>query len=171
MATLRFFGRFKGEFGYLRAVVRYDKTRKFIITPLVITKDQLSRLDTAGGIHDPQNDADIILHNNLKRYAQYVWSVVNPLLAAGEFDTTPSEHLSTAIINFKKAEEAAAQRRCEERAEAEFQRRAAEAKANGHELHRLSPEEFRNLTAKLKATLTPEEYAALWEKGGNDGER
>ena len=163
MATLRYFGRFKGEFGYLRAVVRYDKTRKFIITPLVITKDQLSRLDTTGGIKEAESNADKILHCNLKRYTQYVWHVVKPLLTSGEFDTIPSERLSTAIINYKKAEEAAAQRRCEERAAEEFQRQSEFAKTRGHEIHSISPREFADLNKKLQETLTPEEYAQLWE--------
>ena len=169
--TLRYFARFKEDFGYLRAVIRYRSTRKYVLTPLVITAEQLTRLDSAGYINQPQSKADLILDGRLREYTNYIWQTVNPLLASGEFDATPSEYLTTAILNTKKAEDEACRQRAEARAGATFQRKAAEAEARGHKLHSLTIKEFQRLNKELKATLSPEEYAALWKKGGSDENR
>ena len=104
--SLRYFARFKGNFGYLRAVINNGSKRKYVLTPLVITAEQLTRLDRSGHINQPQNNADHILEGRLREYTNYIWQTVNPLLASGEFDAMPSEHLTTAILNTKKAEEA-----------------------------------------------------------------
>ena len=168
--TLRYFARFKEDFGYLRAVIRYDGARKYILTPLVITAEQLTRLDSAGHINQPKSNADHILEGRLKEYTTYIWKTVNPLIASGGFDAMPSEHLTTAILNTKEGEEEKRQQRVNAMAEATFQRKAKEAAERGHELHRLTVKEFESMVKELKATLTPEEYKALWEKGGDDGE-
>lgn len=161
--TLRYFARFKEDFGYLRAVIRNGYTRKYVLTPLVITAEQLTRLDSTGHINQRQSNADYILEGGLKEYTNYIWQTVNPLLASGEFDTIPSEQLTTAILNTKKAEEARREKKLEEYSEAQFQKQAEFAKQYGVTLNRVSPKEFARLQEKLKKKLTPEEYAALWE--------
>ena len=125
--TLRYFARFKEDFGYLRAVVRYGTTRKYVLTPMVVTKAQLTRLDSAGYINQPQSKADLILDGRLREYTNYIWQTVNPLLASGEFDAVPSRQLTNRILATKKAEDEARRQRTEARAEATFQRKAAEA--------------------------------------------
>ena len=125
--TLRYFARFKENFGYLRAVVRYGTTRKYVLTPMVVTKAQLTRLDSAGYINQPQSKADLILDGRLREYTNYIWQTVNPLLASGEFDAVPSRQLTNRILATKKAEDEARRQRTEARAEATFQRKAAEA--------------------------------------------
>ena len=161
--TLRYFARFKEDFGYLRAVIRNGYTRKYVLTPLVITAEQLTRLDSAGHINQPQSNADHILEGRLKEYTTYIWQTVNPLLASGEFDAMPTEHLTTAILNTKKAEEARREKELEEYSEARFKEKAEFAKKHGVTLNRVSPNEFARLQEELKKKLTPEEYAALWE--------
>lgn len=161
--TLRYFARFKEDFGYLRAVIRYRNVRKYVLTPLVITAEQLTRLDSAGYINQPQSKADLILDGRLREYTNYIWQTVNPLLASGEFDATPSEYLTTAILNTKKAEEARMERELAEYSEARFKEEAEFAKRAGVTLNRVSPNEFARLQEELKKNLTPEEYAALWE--------
>lgn len=161
--TLRYFARFKEDFGYLRAVIRNGSTRKYVLTPLVITAEQLTRLDSAGHINQPQSNADLILEGRLREYTNYIWQTVNPLLASGEFDAMPSEHLTTAILNTKKAEEARRERELAEYSEARFKEEAEFAKQYGVTLNRVSPNEFARLQEELKKKLTPEEYAALWE--------
>lgn len=161
--TLRYFARFKEDFGYLRAVIRNGSTRKYVLTPLVITAEQLTRLDSAGHINQPQSNADLILEGRLRGYTNYIWQTVNPLLASGEFDAMPSEHLTTAILNTKKAEEARRERELAEYSEARFKEEAEFAKQYGVTLNRVSPNEFARLQEELKKKLTPEEYAALWE--------
>lgn len=161
--TLRYFARFKEDFGYLRAVIRNGSTRKYVLTPLVITVEQLTRLDSAGHINQPQSNADHILEGRLREYTNYIWQTVNPLLASEEFDAMPSTLLTTAILNTKKAEEARRERELAEYSEAQFQKEAEFAKQYGVTLNRVSPNEFARLQEELKKKLTPEEYAALWE--------
>ena len=161
--TLRYFARFKEDFGYLRAVIRYESTRKYVLTPLVITAEQLTRLDSAGHINQPQSNADHILEGRLREYTNYIWQTVNPLLDSGEFDTMPSTLLTTAILNTKKAEEARRERELAEYSEARFKEEAEFAKQYGVTLNRVSPNELARLQEELKKKLTPEEYAALWE--------
>lgn len=160
--TLRYFARFKEDFGYLRAVIRNGSTRKYVLTPLVITADQLARLDTSGHINQPQGDTDYLLEGRLREYTTYIWQTVNPLLESGEFDAMPSEHLTTAILNTKKAEEARREKELEEQAEEEFRRQAEFAKRYGVTLNRHSQAEFAKLQEKLTAELTPEQYAEIW---------
>lgn len=162
--TLRYFARFKEDFGYLRAVIRYGETRKYVLTPLVITAEQRTRLDSAGHINQPKSNADLILEGRLIRYTAYIWQTVTPLLASGEFDAMPSEYLTTAILNTKKAEEAKSEKLLEERVEAQFREECEEARKHGITLNHLTLKEFVELQKELKANLTPEEYAVLWEK-------
>lgn len=160
---MRYFARFKEDFGYIRAVIRNGYTRKYVLTPLVITAEQLTRLDSAGHINQPQSDADHILEGRLREYTIYIWKTVNPLLESGEFDAMPSTLLTTAILNTKKTEQAKREKALEERTEAQFREMSDEARKHGVTLNRLTPKEFRQLTERLQKELTPEEYAALWE--------
>lgn len=157
--TLRYFARFRGAFGYLRAVINNGQTRKYILTPLVITAEQLTRLDRAGHVNQPQGDADHLLEGRLLQYTNYIWQTVNPLLESGEFDAMPSEHLTTAILNTKKTEEAKREKELEEYAEAEFRKKQEFAKNYGVTLTRTTPEEVK----RLQRELTPEQFASLWE--------
>lgn len=100
--TLRYFARFKGNFGYLRATARNGEIRKYILTPLVINRDQLSRLNTLGYIDPVQGVEDMRLGGRLWEYTATAWEVLNELLAAGTFATTPAESISTAILNRHK---------------------------------------------------------------------
>ena len=161
--TLRYFARFQEDFGYLRAVIRNGYTRKYVLTPLVITADQKARLDSAGHINQPQGYADWLLESRLTEYTNYIWQTINPLLASGEFDAMPSTLLTTAILKTKKAEETRREKELEKQAEEEFQKQAEFTKQHGVTLNRIDPDKFIKLQRKLKKNLTPEEYAALWE--------
>lgn len=97
--SLRYFARFKGNFGYLRATARNREIRKTILTPLVINRDQLSRLNTLGYIDPVQGVEDMRLDGRLREYTATAWEVLNAMLAAGTFATTPAESISTAILN------------------------------------------------------------------------
>lgn len=96
---MRYFARFKEDFGYLRATARNGEIRKSIVTPLVINRDQLSRLNTLGYIDPVQGEEDMRLDGRLREYTATAWEVFNELLAAGTFATTPAESISTAIFN------------------------------------------------------------------------
>ena len=163
--TLRFFAAFRGNFGHIRAVVRYDNIRKSLLTPLIITKDQLARLDTAGGLKSFESDEDAILHGRLRAYRADIWHVVTPLIESGEFANTPSEHLTTAVIRYRQAQEKAATRR--------------HLEAMGYDTATLKPgfdsPGFHNPDG---SRMTPKEEKAFrellkqngfGEKGGNDG--
>lgn len=165
--TLRYFARFKEDRGYLRAVIRYGQKRKYITTPIPITKAQLERLDTAGSIRIETNE-DAILRGRLRDFTSYVWKVVTPLIDTGEFDNALSWEISHSIYATIRDTENARLQRATEAAEANFQRKAEEAAAKGEELIRITIEEFQRLNEELKATLSPEEYAALWRKGGEE---
>lgn len=105
MPSLRYFARFKGNFGYLRATARNGEIRKSILTPLVITREQLSRLNTLGRIDPVQSVEDMRLDGRLREYNATAWEVFNALIAAGTFATTPAEYISTAILNRHKSKE------------------------------------------------------------------
>ena len=111
MPSLRYFARFKEDFGYLRAVIRNGYTRKYILTPLVINRDQLSRLNTLGYIDPVQGVEDMRLGGRLREYTAYVWQVVTPLIESGEFDAVPSRQLTNRIFATKKAEDEARSQR------------------------------------------------------------
>lgn len=165
--TLRYFARFKEDRGYLRAVIRYGQKRKYITTPIPITQAQLGRLDTAGHIRIETNE-DAILEGRLRDFTSYVWKVVTPLIDTGEFDSALSWEISHSIYATIRDTENARRQRVTEAAEANLQRAAEEAAAKGEELIRITIEEFQRLNEELKATLSPEEYAALWRKGGEE---
>lgn len=99
--TLHYYARFKEEFGYLHAVIRSGTTRKCITTPLVITAEQLPRLDTSGYISNP-TEGDLLLDGRLHRFTPIVWSVVNPLIANGEFANIPSQTLTAKILEARE---------------------------------------------------------------------
>ena len=105
MPSLRYFARFKGNFGYLRATARNGEIRKSILTPLVITREQLSRLNTLGYIDPVQGVEDMKLNGRLRDYTATAWEVFNALIASGTFATTPAEYISTAILNRHKSKE------------------------------------------------------------------
>lgn len=105
-ATLRYYTRFKEDFGHIRAVIRYEDTRKYITTPLIITAEQRTRLDTFGHINQPQGNTDHLLEERLKRYTGYIWRTVKPLILSGEFATMPTEALAAAIKETQEEDEA-----------------------------------------------------------------
>jgi hypothetical protein len=105
MPSLRYFARFKGNFGYLRATARNGEIRKSILTPLVITREQLKRLNTRGYIDPVQGVEDMRLDGRLREYTATAWEVFNALIAAGTFAPTPAEHISTAILNRHKGKQ------------------------------------------------------------------
>ncbi len=110
--SLRYFARFRGDYGYLRAVVRYESTRKCITTPLVITRSQLSKLDTSGTLEiEPGNTSDALLCGRLKAYTAIVWHVVRPLIQSGKFAATKGEELTEAINKAQAQERKASYKR------------------------------------------------------------
>lgn len=96
--SLRYFTRFKGVFGYLHAFVRYDKTRRYILTPIVVTKEQLARLDTAGHIRPVTSMADAKVEQQLQEFTAVVWQVFTPLLASGEFENMRGEEITALVV-------------------------------------------------------------------------
>lgn len=95
--TLRYFARFRGDYGRVRAVIRKGLTRKTIVSALVIDKEQLQRLESAGGIYPIMNDADFLLHSRLQDFTALVWRVVKPLMDSGDFDRMPGTAIRAAI--------------------------------------------------------------------------
>lgn len=168
--TLRYFARFKGDSGYLRAIIRYRKTRRYIQTPITITKEQLGRLFSTGHILHIQNTSDALLEGRLQNFTACVWQVVRPLIDSGEFASTDSKGLTTAIMGALKEAETEQQRIAGEKADADFQRRAAKAKEHGNTLERLTAREFADLIKQLKETMTPEEFNSLWHKADGEDE-
>lgn len=128
MPSLRYFARFKGNFGYLRATARNGEVRKSILTPLVISREQLKRLNTLGYIAPVQGVEDMRLDGRLREYTATAWEVLNAMLAAGTFATTPSESISTAILNRHK-----------EKQKERYKRMLANS---GHDVDKMPPEAF-----------------------------
>lgn len=163
MPSLRYFARFRGNFGYLRATARNGEIRKSILTPLVINRDQLSRLNTIGRIDPVQSVEDMRLATRLREYTATAWEVLNALIADGAFATTPAESISTAILDRHKSKE-------EERVKRSLA-------ANGYDVDNMPSEAFApgwhnadgsHMSAKdereIKTIL-----ADLSKKGGNNG--
>lgn len=154
--TLRYYARFKEDYGYLRAVIRYKERRKYITTPLIIAKGQLDRLDTSGHII-MMNREDIVLENHLKEFTAYIWETVTPLIDSGRFADITSAELSAAILDtFKKKEE---ERRMRNRAVLDIINKRQQRIT-------YTIEQWLELTKKLRSMLPPEELKRLWEKGG-----
>lgn len=107
---LRYFARFRGDFGYLRAVVRHGKIRKNILTPIVIAKEQMPRLDTSGSII-VTNHSDMVLKSRIKEFTRILWYAVTPLIDSGAFDAMPGKDITNAILDAKAEFEQSAYRR------------------------------------------------------------
>lgn len=164
MPSLRYFARFKGNFGYLRATARNGEIRKSILTPLVITREQLTRLNTLGHIDPVQGVEDMRLGNRLREYTATAWEVFKAMLAAGTFATTPAEHISTAILNQHK-----------EKQKQRYKRMLA---ASGYDVDKMPPEAFEPgfhnpdgspMGAKDERELKALLAAMSEKKGGNNG--
>ena len=95
--TLRYFTRFRGNYGRVRAVIRKGLTRKTIVSAIIIAKEQLPRLESVGGIYPIKNDADFLLHSRLQNFTALVWRVVKPLMDSGDFGRMPGTAISAAI--------------------------------------------------------------------------
>lgn len=154
--SLRYFARFRGDYGYLRAIITYQGQRKYILAPYTITTDQLARLHCSGRIKNPKTDSDLILMGRLRDYTSYVWQVVNPLIASGDYTDISSEELSDRIENAMKEGRERNLKRATDRAEKDFLQRTGKA------ISRIEPQDFARIIEDLKKKLTPEEYAALW---------
>ena len=165
--TLRYFARFKGDTGYLRAVVRYDGHRKYLTTPIVITRTQLPRLKSFGRIIHT-NDADALLDGRLLRYTSYIMQVAKTLVDNGTFAATSSADFAAMVLATKEKTEGDHARRSEAMAEATLKRKAEEAARRGHKLQSIDFEDLKSLIKRLKDTLTPAEYENLWKKGGEE---
>ena len=165
--TLRYFARFSGDFGNLRAVVRYNGKVKYVTTPLVIYRNQLPRLKSFGRIIHT-NDADALLDGRLLRYTSYIMQVAKTLVDNGTFAATSSADFAAMVLATKEKTEGDHARRSEALAEANFKRRAEEAARRGHKLQSIDFEDLKSLIKRLKDTLTPAEYEALWKKGGEE---
>lgn len=163
MPSLRYFARFRGNFGYLRATARNGEIRKSILTPLVINRDQLSRLNTIGRIDPVQSVEDMRLATRLREYTATAWEVLNALIADGAFATTPAESISTAILDRHKSKE-------EERVKRSLA-------ANGYDVDNMPSEAFapgwHNADGSRMSAKDEREIktilADLSKKGGNNG--
>ena len=109
-ATLRYFTQFRLPVGHVRAVVRYGKTRRFITTPIAITKQMLPALNSAGYVDFGKLPRDangaipqeiknraIMLHGQLRTYTAVVWRVVMPLIEQARFKEIESRKLGDKI--------------------------------------------------------------------------
>lgn len=163
--TLRYFARFKGDTGYLRAVVRYDGHRKYLTTPIVITRTQLPRLKSFGRIVHA-DDLDAKLDGQLLRFSDYILQTAKPLIDSGEFAALSGKELGRMVMATKEKEESRHRHRSLEMAEREFGRRAEDALYRGRVLQGIDIALFNDLIKQLKEQLTPEEYREIWEKGG-----
>lgn len=95
--TLRYFTRFRGDYGRVHAVIRKGLTRKTIVSAINISKEQLPRLESVGGIYPITDDADFLLHSRLQDFTELVWRVVKPLMDSGDFDRMPGTAIRAAI--------------------------------------------------------------------------
>lgn len=109
--TLRYFARFRGNYGRVRAVIRKGLTRKTIVSAIVIAKEQLPRLESVGGIDPITNDSDFLLHSRLQDFTELVWRVVKPLMDSGDFDRMPGTAIRAAIEREYEARMKASYRR------------------------------------------------------------
>ena len=165
--ALRYFARFSGDFGNLRAVVRSNGKVKYVTTPLVIYRNQLPRLKSFGRIIHT-NDADALLDGRLLRYTSYIMQVAKTLVDNGTFAATSSADFAAMVLATKEKTEGDHARRSEAMAEATLKRKAEEAARRGHKLQSIDFEDLKSLIKRLKDTLTPAEYEALWKKGGEE---
>lgn len=95
--SVRYYARFRGAQGFLRAVIRYESARKYITTDIPITSSQLTRLDTSGRMERVCTSADKVLSAQLQAFNTAVWSVVAPLLDNGTFAETSSDILDREV--------------------------------------------------------------------------
>lgn len=96
--SIRYFGRFRGYVGKLRAVVRYGNARKFVKTPFAIDRERLQRLNSRGYFEQPQ-EADALFLGRLTRFSMSIRAIALPLIGSDTFATTTSEAMSAAVNN------------------------------------------------------------------------
>ena len=163
--ALRYFARFSGDFGNLRAVVRYNGKVKYVTTPLVIYRNQLPRLKSFGRIVHT-DDLDAKLDGQLLRFSDYILQTAKPLIDSGKFAALSGKELGRMVMATKEKVESNHRHRSLEMAEREFGRRAEDALYRGRVLQGIDIALFNDLIKQLKEQLTPEEYREIWEKGG-----
>lgn len=105
--SVRYYARIRGPQGYLRAVIRYGASRKYITTDVWITQSQLARLDTSGSLKvHTQMDKEV--NNALHECNAAIWGVVLPLVESGQFAETTSDAIDRAVrIAFRGRKESA----------------------------------------------------------------
>lgn len=93
---MRYYARFRGEQGYLRAVLRLGKVRKYITTDICVTSKQLARIESSGEVR-VRTAPDKELSGKLEKCNKAIWGVITPLLEAGAFTSTPSDTLDREV--------------------------------------------------------------------------
>lgn len=96
--NLRFYARFRTDYGRLRAVINYNKSRKFLTTNIPISREQLSRFDSIGDI-DITNTADMLLRGRIMAFKRHLMAIVEPMVELDTFADVAPLDLAKMIKN------------------------------------------------------------------------
>lgn len=106
---LRYFTRFKGDLGYLRACITAGQVRKHITSPIILNRQQAARLDTLGGLKEVKTLEDATKVNQIKRFTAAVWLTLTRI-SEGQHKTMPdlseisTSQLANEIVSTYKGE-------------------------------------------------------------------
>lgn len=96
--NLRYYARFIGDYGRLRAVIRRNGIRKFITTPVLISRQQFENLCSSGEVVTLITSEDFSLQERLNEVTALIREVVTPLIESGSFDSTRSALITRALF-------------------------------------------------------------------------
>lgn len=95
---IRYFTRFRGEYGYIYALLRFYKTRKTINTKIIISREQAKRFCSDGSFLPPTTIDDCELECvTLDKYTRNALKVVGEMVANNTFAETPGESIPAMI--------------------------------------------------------------------------
>lgn len=96
---IRYFTRFRGEYGYIYALLRFYKTRKTINTKIIISREQAKRLCSDGSFLPSESSVDDCreLGNKLDSYTRNALKVVGGMVANNTFAETSGESIPAMI--------------------------------------------------------------------------
>lgn len=96
---IRYFTRFRGEYGYIYALLRFYKTRKTINTKIIISREQTKRFCSDGSFLPSESRVDDCreLGNTLDSYTRYALKVVREMVANNTFAEIPGKSIPAMI--------------------------------------------------------------------------
>lgn len=78
-------------------MIRYDKKRKFVTTPFILTREEAERIDSSGNMEHCRSERDCETIYYIEDYTRAALAVAWRLADSGKFAKTSSPDLSDMI--------------------------------------------------------------------------